>query len=378
MLRSGRVTDPLPHASSTSCASPRLIVHETSPLNAEPPLDVLGASFVTPTPRFYIRTHGSIPQSDPARHRLRVEGSVGKPLELCLADIRARFPRRTVVAALQCAGNRRTELASVRPVDGTPWQQGAIGNAEWTGAPLAEVLRAAGCETTDSDGLHVAFASIDEVEEEGRRFSFGGSIPLTKALQPEVLLAYEMNGEPLAPEHGFPLRVVVPGYVAARSVKWLGAIRVQSAPSDNYFQRYDYKLFPPDTDASNVDWEAGTMLNELPVNSAICEPADGAEVSAGPVTLRGYAMAGGRTIERVEVSADDGRSWLGAACEHSPGEPWSWTLWKARLELAPGEHEIAVRAWDAAAQTQPERTETVWNFKGYMNTAWHRIRVRAR
>lgn len=359
-------------------ASSQLIIHELSPLNAEPPLDLLRASFVTPNRHFYIRTHGSIPRLDAGRHQLGVEGRVANPLGLSMADIRARFPRRTVTAALQCAGNRRSELDRVRPVDGTPWQPGAIGNAEWAGASLADVLRAAGCHSAEIDGLHVAFASVDEVEEEGRRFPFGASIPLRKALQPEVLLASEMNGEPLAPEHGFPLRVVVPGYVAARSVKWVGAIRVQDEASDNYFQRKDYKLFPPGMDAGNVDWETGTMLYDLPVNSVICEPADRAEVPAGSVTLRGYATAGSRIIERVEVSADGGRGWVRGGLEHARDEPWAWTLWEGRLDLAPGEHEIAVRAWDAAAQTQPERAETAWNFKGYMNTAWHRIRVRAR
>ena len=353
-----------------------LIVHQSSPLNAEPPLDLLRASFVTPAERFYIRTHGSIPRLEAARHRLRVEGLGASPLDFSVSDLRSRFRPQTITATLQCAGNRRRELQEVRPVSGTKWEHGAIGNAEWTGVALAEVLRAAGCESEAGSDLHVAFESVDEVEEEGKRFAFGASIPLEKALRPEVLLAYEMNGEPLTPEHGFPLRVVVPGYVGARSVKWVAGVRVQDEPSDNYFQRKDYKLFPPDTDSSNVDWAAGLTLYELPLNAAVCEPADGAEIAAGLVWVRGYAMAGGRSIERVEVTADDGRSWTGAEFERPRDEPWAWTLWGAQLELPPGEHEIAVRAWDAAAQTQPERLEATWNFKGYVNTAWHRIRIR--
>jgi sulfite oxidase len=187
-----------------------------------------------------------------------------------------------------------------------------------------------------------------------------------------------MNGRPLAPEHGFPLRVVVPGYVGARSVKWVAQIQVQEDPSNNYFQRKDYKLFPPDMDKDDVDWEAGMMLYDLPVNAAICEPADGAELAAGLISVRGYAIAGGRPIERVEVSADGGQNWTRAAFEHPSGEPWSWTLWESHLDLPPGEHELAARAWDRAAQTQPAQPEDVWNFKGYVNAAWHRIKVRIR
>ena len=355
-----------------------LIVHELSPLNAEPPLALLRAFFITPHERFYIRTHGSIPRLDAARHRVRVEGRVATPLDLSLQDLRERFPRHTVVATLQCAGNRRGELEEVKPVTGTKWGPGAIGNAEWAGARLADVLRAAGCGRADGHDLHVAFGSVDEIEKEGKRFSYGASIPLGKALHPDTLLTYEMNGEPLAPEHGAPLRVMVPGYVGARSVKWVAAIRVQDEPSDNYFQRRDYKLFPPDMDEKTVDWEAGLMLYELPVNAVICEPTGEAKLAAGSIILRGYAMGGGRSIERVEVTADGGRAWTRAEFEHPGDEPWSWTLWTAKLRLPSGDHEIAVRAWDAAAQTQPERPADTWNFKGYVNTAWHRVQIRVR
>jgi sulfite oxidase len=205
---------------------------------------------------------------------------------------------------------------------------------------------------------------------------FGGSIPLAKALSPEVLIAYAMNGEPLTPEHGYPLRVVVPGYIGARSVKWLTRLIVQDAPSDNYFQQNDYRLLPVDTDLADADFGSGVMLGELPVNSAILSPADGAEVPSGPLLVQGYAVVGGgRTISRVDVSADGGRRWVTAQVDR--GGPWAWALWKAEIEVAPGPVEIVVRAFDSAAQAQPERLETVWNCKGYMNNAWHRVAVTA-
>ncbi|MBV8524285.1 MAG: molybdopterin-dependent oxidoreductase [Acetobacteraceae bacterium] len=361
-----------------SQASQDLIVHQSAPLNAEPPLDRLRASFVTPIERFYIRSHGSIPRLDFDQHHLKVNGLVGRPLELSMRELQERFPRKTVMATLQCAGNRRSELNEVRPVTGTKWEPGAIGNAEWAGAALADVLGYAGVQQADAGKLHVAFDSVDEIQNEGDRFSYGASIPLVKALQGEVLLAYEMNASPLTPEHGFPLRVIVPGYIGARSVKWLAGIRVQDEPSSNYFQQKDYKLFPSDMNQENVDWEAGMMLYDIPVNAVICEPGEGVELPAGPVIVRGYAIAGGRSIARVEISADQGQNWARAAFEHPRGEPWTWTLWESRLDLPPGEHELTVRAWDRAAQTQPEEAEHIWNFKGFMNNAWHQVHFRTR
>jgi sulfite oxidase len=353
-----------------------LIVHQREPLNAEPPLDRLRASFLTSAAVFYVRTHGNIPQLQAESHRLRIEGRVAQPLDLTLAELRQRFPLQKLTASLQCAGNRRAELERVRPVDGAKWGAGAIGTAEWTGVRLHDVLRAAGCQEEAS--LHVAFEAVDEIGEGKDRFTYGASVPLGKALAPEVLLAFEMDGRPLRPEHGYPLRLVVPGQIGARSVKWLRAIRVQNHPSDNPFQQQEYRLLPPSMTEQDLDPAAGLMLHELPVNAAICEPVEGANLPAGQVLLRGYALAGGRAIARVEVTADGGKNWTTAALEQRPGSPWTWTLWQASLDLPVGEHQLAVRAWDTAAQTQPEQLESVWNWKGYVNTAWHRVRLRCR
>ncbi len=168
---------------------------------------------------------------------------VAAPLDLSVADLKARFAPVTVTAVMQCAGNRRADMLAVAPVSGDPWAPGAIGNAEWTGVRLADVLRAAGIDA--DDGRHVAFESHDRIADTDTRF--GASIPLAKALAPETLLAFAMNGEPLAPEHGHPLRVVVPGFAGIRSPKWLARITVQDRPSDNPMQADDYKLFPRPT-----------------------------------------------------------------------------------------------------------------------------------
>jgi len=352
---------------------PSLEVLSTEPFKAQSPLGRLVDAAITPRELFYVCTHAPIPDVGEETFRLEVSGMVERPLRLRLADLQANFPEVEVTATLQSAANRRTELARVRPLEGlTPWGASGIGTASWRGISLAALLAGAG----PLDGAaHVAFTGLDQCAIDGQRFDFGGSIPFAKAMAGDVVLAWEMNGEPLAPEHGFPLRVVVPGWIGARSIKWLSRIEVRREPSDNYQQQRGNKLFPPDVDESTVGWTQGLMLGESSLNSAICEPLDGAELPSGPVRVRGYAVAGGqRTIERVDVSADNGASWTVAtlAGEAAPGV---WRLWEASLELPAGPHELICRAWDSAAMTQPEDPAHVWNFLGLMNNAWHRVRL---
>ncbi|MCP1540162.1 sulfite oxidase [Methylorubrum extorquens] len=349
----------------------RLIVHGKTPYNAEPPLDRLRAAFLTDQADFYVRSHGDIPDLDADGYRLTVDGMVATPLDLSLADLKERFAPVTVTAVMQCAGNRRADMLAVAPVSGDPWAPGAIGNAEWTGVRLADVLRAAGIKADDE--RHVAFESHDRIADTDTRF--GASIPLAKALAPETLLAFAMNGEPLAPEHGHPLRVVVPGFAGIRSPKWLARITVQDRPSDNPMQADDYKLFPPDVTAETADPAHGITIEAMPLNSAICEPARGAALKAGRHAIRGYAIASDRAVARVDVSTDGGRSWAQARIERDADAPYAWTFWEIERELTAGEHELAVRAWDSAGQTQPAAPDDTWNYKGYLSAAWHRVRV---
>lgn len=355
---------------------PDFITRQDDPLNGGSPLAELGAAQRTPVERFFVRSHGAIPQASAESWRLRISGRVRQEVELSLEDLSSNYRRHSVVAALECAGNRRNELIAVAPTPGElEWHAEAIGNAAWSGWSLAEVLAAAG---PLPEARHVEFLGVDETERLGRRFAFGGSIPIEKALAREVLLADTMNGEELAPAHGFPLRAVVPGYLGARSVKWLAEIRLREDPSENYFQAHAYRLFPPWVNPSNVVWESGLMLGDMPVTSVISTPAPGAAVPAGEVEVAGYAfVGGGRGIERVDLSTDGGRTWRPTDLGVEEGA-WSWRLFSARLNLEPGDHELVVRAFDRSAQTQPRDAAEVWNFKGYANNAWHRIRVTAR
>jgi sulfite oxidase len=339
-----------------------VIVHSRDPLNAETERSALASRPITALEHFYVRNHGPVPER---AGPLRVDGLVERALELSLADLQA-LPRHELTATLQCAGNRRADLMAVRDIPGeAPWGPGATGTATWAGAALADVLTEAG---VDPGARHLGMTGGDRSEEADPPQRYEISIPLAKALRPEVLLAWEMNGEPLTPDHGAPLRAVVPGFIGARSVKWLERVELLREPSRGYYQDTAYRLLPEDAEPAPG---AGIPLGEVTLNSDFLSAA----WSSGTVTLEGYAFAGGdRRIARVEVSADAGRHWTEAELLADQG-PWAWRLWRAQLALGPGRHELFVRAWDTTGATQPEHPATVWNPKGYANSAWGRLEV---
>jgi sulfite oxidase len=348
-----------------------LIVHEREPLNAETGLAALTEP-LTATDAFYVRGHGAIPRPDGSAWRLRVNGLVERELDLSLSTLREAFRERQVIATLQCAGHRRKGLMAIRGIPGeAPWGAGATGTAVWTGVALADVIALA---NPLSAATHVGFEGTDLCSQTEPPECFAGSIPLDKACRPEVLLAWGMNGEPLPLVHGAPLRVVVPGYVGARSVKWLERIEVRSTPWPGYFQHVAYRLLPEDATPAPG---AGMPLGLVALNADVLSPADGETVAAGPVEVRGYAFAGGeRHVARVDISVDGSAAWSQAEFLEDLG-PWAWRHWRATLRLAPGEHEIVVRAWDSSAATQPENEAALWNPKGYVNNARPRVRVQA-
>jgi sulfite oxidase len=352
---------------------PDMIVHDEAPFNAEPPPRALARSDVTALDAFYVRNHGDIPQLDPDRWRLRVEGLVAHELELSLDDLRARFEAHEIFATLMCAGNRRAGLMAVRDIPGeAPWGPGAIGTARWRGVALADVLARAGLT---SQVRHIAFLGADTSDDAEPPQRFGGSIPLRKALAREVLLAWEMNGEPLPTTHGAPLRALVPGYIGARSVKWLQRVIALAEPSGNHFQARSYRLLPPEVDPDRAPPGSGVALATAPLNADILEPEAGATVAAGEVEVHGYAYAGDdRRIVRVDVSTDDGATWRQAELL-ADGGPWAWRRWQSTVGLAEGPARIVARAWDSAGSTQPEDPAHLWNPKGYVNCAWARIEL---
>ena len=350
-----------------------MTVHEDEPFNAEPSRAALADSAVTPAEAFYVRNHGAVPEIDPASWRLRVDGLVEHELELMLDELKERFVEHEVTATLQCAGNRRVGFLEVRDIPGeAAWGPGATGNAVWRGARLTDVLEAAGLR---EDAEHVAFLGADISDEPDPPEAFGASIPLDKATAEEVLLAWDMNGGPLPTVHGAPLRLVVPGYIGARSVKWLERVTVRAEPSESFFQASTYRLLTPETDPDSISPGEGVALGAVALNSDILVPDEGAEVPAGPVRVSGYALAGDdRAIVRVEVSTDGGETWSQAGLLEEQG-PWAWRLWETEVEIGTGPLDILARAWDSAAATQPEDPAHLWNPKGYVNNAWAKVSV---
>uniref|UniRef100_A0A2P2IVK7 Sulfite oxidase n=1 Tax=Rhizophora mucronata TaxID=61149 RepID=A0A2P2IVK7_RHIMU len=370
---------------------PCLLINAKQPFNAEPPRSVLIGSHVTPVDFFYKRNHGPIPLVDDIeRYSVSICGLIESPKELSMRDIMT-LPKYKVTATLQCAGNRRTAMSKMKTVKGVGWDVSAIGNAVWGGAKLADVLELVGIpkltKTTESGGKHVEFVSIDRCKEENGG-PYKASIPLNQATNPDadVLLAYEMNGEPLNRDHGYPLRVIVPGVIGARSVKWLDSINIIAEECQGFFMQMDYKMFPPSVDWDNIKWSTRKPQMDFPVQCAICSLEDVGFVKPGKVKVSGYAASGGgRGIERVDVSIDGGKSWVEAHRYQKRGVPyiaddissdkWSWVLFEVTVDILNGT-EIVAKAADSAANVQPENVQEIWNLRGILNTSWHRVQVR--
>jgi DMSO/TMAO reductase YedYZ molybdopterin-dependent catalytic subunit len=298
--------------------------------------------------------------------RLSVRGRVGRELSLSMDELRAR-PATTIAVTLECAGNGRARL-SPRPVS-QPWLLEAVGTAEWTGVRLAQVLDEA---EVGEGAVEVLFRGLDRGVEGGEVQQYERSLPLAEARREEVLLAYAMNGEPLPPQHGFPLRLVVPGWYGMTSVKWLEEISVLDRPFEGYQQRQSYRLRQtPD--------EPGEAVTRVLPRSLMIPPGipDFATrdrlLEPGPCTLRGRAWSGFGLIERVEVSVDGGASWSDARLGHQSSS-WSWRSWEWDWDPGePGVYELCCRATDAAGKAQP--LDAGWNLGGYANNEVQRVSV---
>src|SRR3954467_11511650 len=283
---------------------PQRVIRDPEGLNAGS-WPVLPQDFITPVDRFFTRSHAAVPPIDPETWRLEIGGLVPHLRSFSLAELMSGFTRRTVAAALVCAGLRRDEFLQLGPLSGElPWGPEPASAGEWTGVALGDLLQAAGVKP---EARHVELIGLDRVERHGRQFGFGGSLDLAKALSDEVLLATHLNGAPLPPAHGFPLRAVVPGWVGARSVKWLGRINLLKNPTDNYFQTQAYRIQREPNPGDPRDVSRGTALGEIPVNSVIVRPEANQLLPAGRTIVRGWAIgSAARLITRVEGGAPEG------------------------------------------------------------------------
>lgn len=327
---------------------PGLIIREQEPLNLESPFPSFGEP-LTPTNRFFVRGHFPIPRIDPAAWRLRIEGEVRRALELTYDDLKG-LPAKTIAATIECAGNGRAYL--IPKAKGLLWGLGAVGNAEWTGVPLSTVLDEAGLK---DEAVEVILEGADrgEVAEEPKSpgaIAFERSLPLDKARKPEVLLAYRMNGEDLEPEHGAPVRVIVPGWYGMASVKWLARITVTPTPFRGYWQTIEYAYFGRERGHPTL-----LPVTVMEVKSAIAQPALHEVIPPGaPYRISGAAWAGESQVAKVEVSADDGATWREATLLGEP-IPFSWRLWECEWQAPhkPGRYRLMSRATDDRGRAQP-------------------------
>lgn len=338
-------------------------------LNQETPPHLLRA-LVTPTALFFVRNNGTTPcwPRHAADWRLEVTGLVQHPLSLTLAELRARLPVVEMTAVLECAGNGRSALSP--PVPGLAWGNGAVGCARWTGIRLADLLAQAGVA---SGAVYVAHESPDHVVGAPGQPALSRGLPIAKALAPETLLAFGMNGAPLDPLHGFPLRVVAPGYPGSAWQKWLTRLTVLDREHDGAkMTGLDYRMpraaVQPGATPDPAQFD---VITDMPVKSLITEPAEGFQ-ARGPIRVSGFAWSGVIPLAHVEISADGGATWHMATLEHGDG-PWAWRRFNASTLLPSlGEVELMVRATDTAGNAQP--LEPVWNPRGYLNNAVHRVR----
>jgi DMSO/TMAO reductase YedYZ molybdopterin-dependent catalytic subunit len=363
MIYGNRAAPPAdPEQERLAAAQAGLVVNGAEPLNCETPPPALGGE-VTPTARFYRRNHFPIPVLDAATWRLAVTGRVERPLSLSSHELR-RLPAETMVVTLECAGNGRAQFRP--PTPGVQWDVGAVSTAEWTGARLADVLGHAGIRR---GGREVIFGGADRGTVDGspQPIRFERSLTVGDALESGALLAYAMNGRPLPARHGYPLRLVVPGWYAVASVKWLTDIRVVEEPFEGFFQATHYVY---ERDRGGTTAPEPVRLQQ--VRALITRPGSGQELACGGLIVRGVAWSGAAPIERVDVSVAAG-PWqkarlVGVAAAHG------WQQWEfLATGLEPGETSIRARATDLAGQVQPEQPE--WNRLGYGANFIHEVRV---
>ena len=352
-------------SSDSAAPGPGLVVHSAEPLNCETPISALVGGTVMPNAHFYVRNHFAVPAIDQARWRLRVGGLVRRPLRFGLRDL-VNLPARMETVTLECAGNGRSLLKPT--VGGEQWGLGAVSTAEWTGVPLAELLDRAGVKP---GAREVVFRGADgaSAAKSGSAGRFERSLTLDEVRQREVLLAYAMNGEPLPAQHGYPVRVIVPGWYGVAAVKWLAEIEVIDHPFSGHFQTEKYVY----------EWERDGNVEKEPVSlqrvrALITQPSADEVVQIGPTAVRGLAWSGVAPIARVEVSVN-GDAWqpaqlLDASSRHC------WQRWELIVRVdRRGRNSVRARAIDEAGRTQPEQPE--WNRQGYGNNTIHEVSIRA-
>jgi len=357
------------------------------PFNCEAPLSVLRESkFLTPASLHYVRNHGICPKLFWHTHAIEITGLVDHPIRLSMAEL-AALPKISVPVTLNCAGNRRKEQNLIEKGIGFHWGCAAASTVVWTGVPLREVLKYVGIQP---DARWVDFNGPQGEVPMGDT-TYGASHAREVCMNPArpCMLAFVMNGELLHPDHGYPVRLLIPGYIGGRMIKWLSTISVTEKEGKNHYHIHDNRVFPKHISSREVAtaekiWaDPAYTINDRNINSAIWSPAHCAkvELSDALYTLRGYAYAGaGRPVNRVEVTLNNAQNWRSARIERFErpdtfGQCWCWVFWSLEVPISTLAKcgEFAVRAWDDSQNCQPERP--TWNLMGMMNNPWFRVKV---
>ncbi len=347
----------------------RLLRHPHKATNAETPLKDLDPP-ITPVERLFVRNNGHRPNGpfDPETWPFTVSGLVARPMAVTVAALIQQFPVVSMTTVIECAGNGRA--LNIHPTDGIPWGLGAVGCVTVTGVRLADVLDAAGLAAGAS---HIRHHGADRsLDLRGPALSRG--LPLAKALQPECLLAFAMNGEPLAPDHGAPLRIVAPGYPGSAWQKWLTGIEVldhvHEAPG---MSGLDYRIpIEPLQPGDPVDPARFMIIGEMPVRAIVTSHETGDVVRPGEtIVVEGWAWAHGTPITEVAISVDDGASWMSATLTAAEA-PFAWSRFTLPLTVPSARHlSLTIRARDSRGRQQP--LEPVWNPRGYCNNMCQRL-----
>lgn len=339
-----------------------LIPRKLNPENHEFPM-LSQTDWVTPEPLFYVRNHLNYPNVDLEKWTLSIEGFVNQELKLSYSDLLS-MRQVELPMTLECSGNKRSYFHP--QAEGEQWNTGAISHAIWSGVPLRDVLQLAGIA---SETVEVAFEGLDVGERPDLPglFSYGRSLPVDKALHPDVLLATSMNGHPIPFKHGYPVRLLVPGWYGMASVKWLHRIVAMNRPFRGPFQVIDYVfVYTPDDPIR-------TPVSEMQINSAIAYPSDQEVLKHGTHLVHGVAWSGPHPATAVEISTDNGKTWTSAQFL-DPVVPYSWRRFHFKWDTpCPGTYHLQVKATDALGHSQPY--EARWNEKGYVNNSIQQITV---
>jgi DMSO/TMAO reductase YedYZ molybdopterin-dependent catalytic subunit len=346
-----------------------LVVLNDRPVNAETPAELLDDP-VTPTERFFIRNHGSPPDStDPAGWKLTIDGEVATPLELSIDDLKGRFEVVTRQLQLECAGNGRAGFNP--PASGNQWTVGAVGCAEWTGVRLADVLKTASPKPSAVYTAH--YGADTHLSGDPAKVTLSRGVPIEKATEPQNLIVFAMNGAPLHPMNGAPLRLLIPGWPGSCSQKWLTRIWVRDQVHDGPGMTGKSYHVPrqPVAPGADVPDDDMVIIQSMPVKSLITHPATNSQIAGLPTEVRGHAWAGDRTVSALDLSIDFGATWQAAEIQ-GPVNPYAWQNWRAQVRFPqPVYYVVWARATDDQGVMQP--FAVAWNPRGYINNAMHRI-----